>query len=408
MRRVYTPETSQVQAYEYYVKGRQAFSQFGRESFEEAQKLYEKAIEIDQNYALAYAGLGSIHIFRFIEQTDPRDLDIGISYLQKGLQYDPDLADCEIWLTYAHTRKQQFDQAIDAGLRAVALDRDNFMAHYFLGTAYTIKASMKCAPSLYADALRHLKRSTELQTNYGPSHMILAWIFMLQGQYQEAKSNLDRAVAIEESEKFEGVRFVGALTLMGDLYLRQNRLDAATDLYHRSLDLLEKREHFYKHPFIALTHCNLGYANLARGKYDEALDNFRHSCQVIEKNPKGLGIGYFLVRARLGMAEAFHKLGMTREAEQHFNKSLELFRQKLEFDFSWIWEGTDAQAHYDLASYFALTKQPELAFEHLRKAAACGWRDVPQLEVDDNLNALRGMAEYLQILQDLKSREPLS
>jgi TolB-like protein len=93
LQKIERPETFELKAYEYYARGRQMWIQFSPDSFRESQKFFEKAIAIDPNYALAYSSLGSAHITQFISQTGPQDLELGITYLQKALQHDPDLAE---------------------------------------------------------------------------------------------------------------------------------------------------------------------------------------------------------------------------------------------------------------------------------------------------------------------------
>ena len=49
--------TENVQAYDYYLRGRQYFHQLRRKSLEYARQMFNKAIEIDRDYARAYAGV---------------------------------------------------------------------------------------------------------------------------------------------------------------------------------------------------------------------------------------------------------------------------------------------------------------------------------------------------------------
>jgi hypothetical protein len=53
-------------AYEYFARSRQAYTQFTKAGFEGARLAYERAIEADPGYALAYSGLGSIFAYRYI------------------------------------------------------------------------------------------------------------------------------------------------------------------------------------------------------------------------------------------------------------------------------------------------------------------------------------------------------
>lgn len=407
IKKIEKPEAMAVEAYEYYAKGRQLFNQFGKAGFEQAQKFYEKAIELDDKYALPYSGLGRLYIFRFIAQTDPRDLDIGISYLQKALQLDPDLDEPYPWLCYAHMRQQRFEEAIRIGRRAIKFEPDNPMAHYFLGAAYNTQAAMAYKSKSYLEAIWHFKRNCELQPNYQPPHMNLGWIYMFHGQYSNARGYLEKAVAIEESEKFEGIKFIGALTLLGNLYFRQNQLDVAWDWYQRSLQRLEKSDHVYRETLTALTYCGLGDIHFRRRLFDEALSEYKCACDRIAKYPKALGVGYFFVKARLGLAKAFHQLEMIREEKQQFREALALFENKSGLDFSWIWEACDAQMHYEIASYHALAQHRKEAFSYLKKAVQCGWSDLPFLEADESFRTLGDDAPFRKIVQTLMQRKPL-
>ena len=58
------PTTSQ--AYDYYLRGRQYFHQFRRTGIQFARRMFERAIEIDPSYALAYAGVADCCSFLYM------------------------------------------------------------------------------------------------------------------------------------------------------------------------------------------------------------------------------------------------------------------------------------------------------------------------------------------------------
>jgi tetratricopeptide (TPR) repeat protein len=275
-----------------------------------------------------------------------------------------------------------------------------------LGAAFTIKSATKHDPNGYILAIDQLQKSVTLQPNYGPAHMILGWILAIYGKYDEAEASFRRAAAIEESGKFEGVKFVGALALLGDLELRRNQLDKALDLYERSLTSLEKVEHLYKNQFAALTHCGIAEAHYLRGLFDQALEHYKTAAELARNNPKSLGIGHILAKALFGLAVVFHKLGMKRESEQHLRDGFELVESRSLYDFSWMWDGSDAQLFYDVTRCLAVMNRRQEAIDYLQRAIDCGWGDTLLLGADELLANIRPEARFQSLLEHLKSVVP--
>ncbi len=407
IKKIQIPETIELKAYEFYAKGRQLFYQFNIEGFQEAQHYYEKAIALDPNYALAYSGLGSALIFRFIAQTNFQDLELGMTYLHQALQLDPELAEPYLYLAYAYFRKEQFDESIQMGLRAVELEPNDHLSFYYLAAAHWGQAATGLKIEHYADAIRQFKKAYELQPNYIATPMNLGYLYMLHGQYAEAQTYLDRAVDIEDSGKTIVVKFFGGLTLRGNLALRRHEFDQACDYYQRSLARLEGIQHVYRESLLAQTYCGLGQVNFCLQNYDKALASYQKAVEIINSAPKAMGMGYILTRARLGLARVYHQLDRTQEATTQFDAAASLFRQKQGYNFNMTWEGNDAHAYYDFASYHALVNQPEEALQCLQKAVQCGWADLPTLESEESFNLIRDKDEFQKIVQELKSRKPL-
>ncbi|HUU12307.1 MAG TPA: hypothetical protein VM182_01195 [Terriglobia bacterium] len=85
--------TTNVQAYDYYLRGRQFFHQFRRKGFEFAQQMFERAIEIDPHYARAYAGIADCCSFLYTYwHASSNTLEQADAASRKALELDPDLA----------------------------------------------------------------------------------------------------------------------------------------------------------------------------------------------------------------------------------------------------------------------------------------------------------------------------
>jgi len=403
IQKIATPETVELEAYEYYAKGRQIHNQMGKEGFSEAIALMNEALKLDPQYALAWAGLGAVHMIKFIAQTDPKDLETGMIYLEKAIEIDPELAEPYQWLTYGYARKQLYEDAFRSGRKAVELESHNPLAHYFLGVAFTLEAAMEYKPENYRVAVDHFRTNIELQPHYVPAYMNLAWIHLLNGRYDTAESSLKKAASLERSGKQAMVKFVGAQTLLGNVYLRRGQLDEAQNLYLSSIKHLEKSDHVYTIPFLVLTYAGLGSIEIENGANDRALQWYKKAHDLVLQYPQSLGIGSFCVKIHLGMARALHLLGMSREEKKHFQKAFDLFSNKKPYDFSWIWEGCDAQVYYEFASYFAFVMDEENAFTNLRDAVACGWAELPLLKRDPSFVSLRQHSAYTEIVESLSN-----
>jgi len=139
-----------VNAYQYYLRGRQYFHQTRKKSLEYAKEMFLKAIEIDPDYARAYAGIAEsasqLYMY-YPEKTE--ELEQASDASRRALELDPELS--EVHAARGMTLWQQgdlegssteFDQAI-------ALDPKNFEAHYFYARSCFQTGQMAKAARLF-------------------------------------------------------------------------------------------------------------------------------------------------------------------------------------------------------------------------------------------------------------------
>src|SRR5436190_4882425 len=128
--------TENLKAFQYYMQGRASTQRRTREDLHTAIRYYEKAIEEDRNYALAYAGLadayGTLGFYGYIAPIEGR-------------------------------RKQE-----EAARKALTLDENLAEAHAALGAGY-----MAFAPSNFALGDRELRHAIELSPSLALAHSYL-------------------------------------------------------------------------------------------------------------------------------------------------------------------------------------------------------------------------------------------
>jgi adenylate cyclase len=119
--------TSNVEAYTFYLKGRQFFHSITRNFTVLARRMFAKAVEIDPLYAKAYAGIASCdqRLYGWYNVEPPVDI---LATAAKALALDPDLAEAHAARGVALANLDRREEAIEAFERALALDPNNFDA----------------------------------------------------------------------------------------------------------------------------------------------------------------------------------------------------------------------------------------------------------------------------------------
>src|SRR5688572_32166505 len=125
-----------VQAYDYYLRGRQYFHHFRRKSLEYARQMFNKAIEIDREYARAYAGVADscsmLYTYFDAREFNLKQADIAS---HKALELEPELAEAHVARGLAVSLSKRFDEAEREFEIAMKLDPKLFEAPYWYGRA---------------------------------------------------------------------------------------------------------------------------------------------------------------------------------------------------------------------------------------------------------------------------------
>ncbi|MEO5903445.1 MAG: protein kinase [Gemmatimonadaceae bacterium] len=145
LRVVLTPEekkaieqvpTANVEAYEFYLRGRQFFHQHRRRALEFAMQMFERAVELDPGYALAHAGVADCCSFMYqYYHAAPQHLKRAEAASKRALELAPHLAEAHASRGVAVSLTGQFDEAEKEFQEAMRLDPKSFEAAYFYGRA---------------------------------------------------------------------------------------------------------------------------------------------------------------------------------------------------------------------------------------------------------------------------------
>jgi Tfp pilus assembly protein PilF len=128
--------TANVEAYDYYLRGRQFFHQFRRTGIQFARRMFERAIEVDPTYALAYAGVADCCSFLYMYWDGSRtNLESAESASRKALHLDPELAEAHASRGFAVSLSRQHAEARLEFETALRLNPKLYEAHYLYARA---------------------------------------------------------------------------------------------------------------------------------------------------------------------------------------------------------------------------------------------------------------------------------
>jgi len=129
--------TTKVEAYDAYLQGRQHFRQFRRKSIEFARRRFERAIEIDPEYAGAHAGLADCdaYLYMFWDASEV-NLQAADAASRNAVELDDDLAEAHVARGIAVSLARNYEEAEHEFRRAIELDPTLFEAYYFFARGY--------------------------------------------------------------------------------------------------------------------------------------------------------------------------------------------------------------------------------------------------------------------------------
>ncbi len=145
--------TTDVQAYDYYLKGRQYFHSFRRKSFDFARQLFARAIVIDPKYALAYAGVADCCSFLYLwwDASDDNMKEAEVAS-RKAVELDPELAEAHVARGLALQMNKKYDEAHKEFETAIHLNPKLFDAYYFYARLRYQRGELEEAAQLYEKA----------------------------------------------------------------------------------------------------------------------------------------------------------------------------------------------------------------------------------------------------------------
>jgi adenylate cyclase len=253
---------SNMEAYEYYLRGRQLGGQYTDTAWKHAPKMFRRATELDPNYAQAWAGLADSLaqqiLWRFVsaEQVLPE----ASAAAARALDLAPDLAEAHVAQGHIRSLAGDRDGAKRSFERAIALNPELHEAYYFFARDLQTHGEYRRAAEMFEQAwrtrpdefvslalavgtldsvhddagalamaqraLNGLQRQCELEPENGRLHYMAAGLLQRLGRSNEGRVYAEKALAMHPEDFATLYNVACYYSLAGDC--------------ERALDLLEK------------------------------------------------------------------------------------------------------------------------------------------------------------------------
>jgi adenylate cyclase len=186
--------TDNVEAYTFYLRGRQFMERRSKAYYQLARQMFAKAVELDPLYARAYAGIADCDSFLFLHfHVEDVVIDDILATSAKALALDSGLAEAHASRGLALSLEKRYDEATAEFEQAIALDPDSFEGHYFYGRACFTRGKLEPAAALF-------ERVAEIKPDDYQSLILLIQIYRSLGRDADRKSAARRGVERAERD----------------------------------------------------------------------------------------------------------------------------------------------------------------------------------------------------------------
>ncbi|MBI3301503.1 MAG: adenylate/guanylate cyclase domain-containing protein, partial [Deltaproteobacteria bacterium] len=155
--------TDNLEAYDHFLRGIEYYHRFRKEANVQARQMFMRALELDPQYAAAYALLSWTHWTDWYSQWDPasRPLERAFETAQRAVTLNDSLAEAHMILGIVYLWQKQHEQALTEAERAIALNPNEADAYWVLG--FILNYVQR-----YQDALRAVEKAMRLNPYYPP------------------------------------------------------------------------------------------------------------------------------------------------------------------------------------------------------------------------------------------------
>jgi eukaryotic-like serine/threonine-protein kinase len=358
--------TDNIDAYDLYLRGRQAYRDPNRQkAFKTAIDFYQQAIQKDPGFALAYTGIADASLASYLMTKDSFWAQKALGAAQRAAQLKDNLAEVHFSLGSIYQATGKTAESIAELRRGLEIAPNTAGGYVRLGDIYLANGQT-------AEALVSYKKAIGINPYNATYHWQLGRAYFSIGQNEKALAEFQRVAELEPDS-------ADAWNNLATIYERTGRYQDSIPAYQKSIAL---------GPNDWSSYANLGYVYTILKQYPAAI-------QTLER---AVELGPNQEMARGNLADAYRYSGQKEKAADTYDKAIALAFKELETN------PQDAEVLGDLASYEAKRGDTQRAAGFIARARAIDNQDVELIHIQaivENLankpaEAVRSLHEALE------------
>lgn len=283
--------TDSPEAYESYLRGRFHWNTFTEEGFAKAFVAYHEAIAHDPNYALAFAGIADYYnwlgvygilppnetyqpakenaqkavelddklaeafaALGFAQMCGDFEWETSAANINRAIELSPNYAVAHNWKAIHQFTTGHFSKAIENAKRAVELDPLTYQNHRTLFWGYYFARR-------FDEALIQVDSTIKKFPMYGTAYLNRSWVLRAVGRFEEALECSQKGLEIADGSVFVTLGHAQALAANG-------RLDEAETVIEQTKS--QSETHYISFYHIALAYCYAGETGKALDALEQA------------------------------------------------------------------------------------------------------------------------------------------
>jgi len=269
------------------------------------------------------------------ESKERVSLGDALSYYKEEIIKNPENVKALLCLGVILQKNGFVDKAIEKFEKAISIDLEIALAHYFLGNAYQqkekfdegleeIKKALKINPGfiqaiikiganyyekgLYKEAIEEFKKALEMNPDFIDANLYLSWVYERKGWNLEVRKKL------EEIVQFNPIYALAQYSL-GVSYERKGWLDRAIQQYKKVLEINYDD---------GLTRLRLGNLYFQLGKYEEGIALYK---EILSWRPDDPSVYKNIADGYIRMGKEDQAIKILEEAHEIFPYNSSIYSQ---------------------------------------------------------------------------------